>query len=249
MDNREAQFVLGAYRPGGQDAADPQFSEALAQARRDPLLERWFNDSVAFDRAVTEKLSAVEVPAGLRESILAGGKVSRPTPWTKPFVRWAIAAALVLAAIAGSLVLREAAKPRLAGWQTNALSQVSALVEGESKFDAESRNAGSLVAWLHANRAPDAQKLPQNLERLESVGCKTFFWQGQPVSVICFQRTDGGLIHLVMTNASAPFNRAGKSETKFVRQGNWATATWRDGATVYMLALEGPPDQLRSYLL
>ncbi len=249
MDNREARFILSAYRPGGQDAADPQFYEALAQARRDPLLERWFNDSVAFDRTVTEKLSAVEVPAGLRESILAGGKVSRPSPWTKPFVRWAIAAALVLAAIAGSLVLREAAKPRLAAWQTNALSQVSALVEGESKFDAQSHNAGSLVAWLHANRASAAQKLPQNLERLESLGCKTFFWQGQPVSVICFQRTDGGLIHLVMTNASAPFNQAGKSETKFVRQGNWATATWRDGTTVYMLALEGPPDQLRSYLL
>ena len=249
MDNREAQFVLSAYRPGGQDAADPQFSEALAQARRDPALERWFTDSIAFDKAVTERLCAIGVPAGLRESILAGGKVSHPSRWTKPFVKWAIAAALVLTAIAGSLVLRGPAKPRLAAWQTNALSQVSALVEGHAKFDAQSRKASELVAWLRENRASAVQNLPATLERLESLGCKTFFWEGQPVSVICFQRGEGGLIHLVATNASALFNRTGKSKPKFVQQGNWATVTWRDGATVYMLALEGSRDQLRSYLL
>ena len=128
MDNREAQFVLSAYRPGGQDAASPQFTEALAQARRDPSLQRWFNESSAFDRAVTEKLCAVEAPTGLREGILVGGKVSHRSSWTKPLLKWSIAAALVLAAIAGSLALREAARPRLVGWQTNALGQISALV-------------------------------------------------------------------------------------------------------------------------
>src|SRR2546428_12117482 len=126
MDNREAQFVLSAYRPGGQDAASPQFTEVLAQARRDPSLERWFNESIAFDRAVTEKLCAVEAPMGLREGILAGGKVSRRSSWTKPLLKWSLAAALALAAPAGSLVLREAAIPRLVGWQTNPLDQSSA---------------------------------------------------------------------------------------------------------------------------
>jgi len=249
MDNREAQFVLSAYRPGGQDAASPQFTEALAQARRDPSLQRWFNESSAFDRAVTEKLCAVEAPAGLREGILVGGKVSHRSSWTKPLLKWSIAAALVLAAIAGSWVLRESARPRLVGWQTNALGQISALVEGRAKFDTQSDNPGELVAWLHANRAAALQKLPEKLERLKSLGCKTFFWDGQPVSVICFQRENGGLIHLVTMKAAAPFNRASKNKPKFVQQGNWATATWCDGATVYMLALEGQGDQIRSYLL
>ncbi len=249
MDNREAKFVLGAYRPGGQDAADPQFSDALAQARCDPGLGKWFNDSIAFDRAVTEKLGAVEVPAGLRESILAGGKVSHPSRWAKPLVGWALAAAVSLTAIVGSIILREAPKPRLAGWQTDALSQISALVGGQSKFDMKSDDAGTLVAWLRANHAPAAQPLPQNLERLASLGCKTFSWQGQPISVICFQRADGGVIHLVAMNGSLPFDRGRKSEPKFVQQGTWATATWRDDDTVYMLALDGSSDQLRSYLL
>ena len=62
MDNQEAKFILSAYRPGGQDASDPRFAEALEQARRDPVLERWFSESIAFDAAMTEKLGAIAVP-------------------------------------------------------------------------------------------------------------------------------------------------------------------------------------------
>src|SRR5437867_8043687 len=82
MDNREAKFILNAYRPGGEDASDPLFAEALVQAQRDPVLARWFNESIAFDTAVTEKLCDVAVPADLRENILAGVKVTRPRRWS-----------------------------------------------------------------------------------------------------------------------------------------------------------------------
>src|SRR5215470_6851095 len=85
MDNREAKFILNAYRPGGQDASDPRFAEAIEQARRDPGLEQWFKESVAFDATVTEKLHAVAVPVDLRDNILAGVKISRPLRWSKPF--------------------------------------------------------------------------------------------------------------------------------------------------------------------
>ncbi|PYL25430.1 MAG: hypothetical protein DMF37_04945 [Verrucomicrobia bacterium] len=248
MDNREAKFILGAYRPNGQDAGDPRFSEALEQARRDPILERWFLDSLAFDAAITEKLRATEVPPGLRESILAGVKVSRPL--RSPFVKWAIAAALISMAIVGSLIWHEPRKPSgLAGWQNRALDIVSALVRNESSFDAQSHNADELLAWLRVNDAPAAQTLPQELEKLESLGCKTFSWNGIPVSVICFTRPDGGLIHLVATNAVAPIKRTTKGQPELVQQGQWATATWREGDKIYMLAMEGSRDQLRAYLL
>src|SRR5207249_674724 len=95
VDNREAKFILNAYRPAGQDASDPRFAEAFEQARRDPGLDRWFSESIAFDTAMTEKLRALEVPPDLRENILAGVKVSRPLRWSKPFIKWAIAAALI----------------------------------------------------------------------------------------------------------------------------------------------------------
>jgi hypothetical protein len=249
VDNREAKFILNAYRPGGQDANDPRFAESLEQARRDPILERWFSESIAFDAAITEKLGSVPVPAELRDNILAGAKVSRPSRWPKPLLRWAIAAALFLTTIAGSLMVRELAKPRLAGWQSESLAVISSLVKNQSKFDAEAQNASDLVSWLQAHHAPVAEKFPRILVESQSIGCKKFFWNGEPVSVICFMRSDGRLIHLVVTNAAATSDRARTGEPKLVQRGGWATATWREGNMVCMLALEGSRDQLDSYLL
>jgi hypothetical protein len=249
MDNREAKFILSAYRPGGQDANDPCFSEAIEQARRDPMLDQWFRDSVVFDAAVAQKFCATKAPADLRENILVGVKVSRPWRWPTPVIAWAIAAALVMAATVGSLLLRETTKPRLAGWQTEALHTVSSLLNGRAAFDAQSRTGADLISWLQANRAPAAERLPKNVANLESLGCKTFLWNEELVSVICFKRSDGGLIHLIAKNASAPSDRTLKRGPEFVKQGGWTTATWRDGDKIYMLALEGSPDQLRTYLL
>jgi hypothetical protein len=247
VDNREVKFILSAYRPHGQDARDPRFGEALDQARRDPILESWFQESVAFDAMVAKKLRTVEVPVDLRESIVAGVKVSRPHRWSKRF-NWAIAAALILIATLGSLIWHNTRPTHLAGWQNQALGVISSLVRNESRFDAQSHNPAELVSWLHSNHAPAAQALPQNLEKLESLGCKTFSWNGTPISVICFMRPGGGLVHLVATTASVTTERRSKVEPKLVQQGDWATATWCEGDKVYMLALEGSRDQLAAYL-
>jgi hypothetical protein len=248
MDNQEAKFILNAYRPGGQDANDPRFAEALEQCRRDPVLGRWFSDSVAFDTAMTEKLRGIEVPSDLRESILAGVKVSRPLRWSNPLVKWAIAAALVLSAALGSLIWYNTRPAHLVGWQNQALTVISSLVRNESSFDVQSHNPAELVSWLHSKRAPAAQTLPPNLEKLESLGCKTFSWNGTPVSLICFVRPDGGLIHFVATAATSASDHIGKVKRTLLRQGKWTTATWREGDRIYMLALEGSPEQLQPYL-
>jgi hypothetical protein len=249
MDNREAKFILSAYRPGGQDAADPRFSQALEQARRDPILQRWFSESIAFDAALTERLRAVPVPGDLRESILAGAKVTRASHWTYPLRKWAIAAAVILIAILGSSIWHSTRPTHLAGWQNAALEVILSLVRQESTFDAQSSDPHELLAWLRSNHAPAAEKLPDNLGKLASVGCKTFFWNGNRVSVICFTRSDGGLIHLITINSSAASDRRLKHEPRLLQHEQWATATWREDGMTYMLALEGSRDQLRSYLL
>src|SRR5262249_16384856 len=148
MDNLEAKFILSAYRPGGQDASDPRFAEALQQARRDPILQRWFEESVAFDSAITAKLNAVELPPHLRKDILAGAKVSHVARWKSQFGKWAIAAALILSAALGMLIWQNARPARLAGWQTQALGIISSLVRNESSFDAQSNQPDELIAWL-----------------------------------------------------------------------------------------------------
>jgi hypothetical protein len=246
MDNREAKFILNAYRPSGLDADDPCFDDALEQARRDPVLERWFSESIAFDAAMTEKLRDIPAPPDLRENILAGVKVSRRVRST--FIKWAIAAALFVTAVVGSVIWQNTRPVHLAEWQRQALDVISALVRQDSSLDLQSRNPDELLAWLRANHAPAALKLPDNLGKLSSLGCKAFSPNGTPVSVICFMRPDGGLIHLVATAATPATNRVANVKPTLLRQGKWTTATWREGDMIYMLALEGSPDQLRPYL-
>jgi hypothetical protein len=251
MDSREAKFMLSAYRPRGQDANDPRFAEALEQVRRDRILQHWFDESVAFDAAMAEKLSAILVPNDLRESILTGAKVTHaPQHWKNRWLKWAIAAAVVLSATLGVSIWHNTRPAPVAGWQLQALDAIlSAIARNESHFDLISRNPADLVKWLRANDAPAGKNLPRDLDKLPSIGCKTFFWHGKPVSLICFTLPDGRAIHLVMTNASAGSDLAIKHAARVIQQGNWATATWREGDMVYMLALEGSRDELRRYLL
>ena len=251
MDSSEAKFILGAYRAGGQDANDPRFAEALEQVRRDPILQRWFEGAVAFDAAITEKLCATPVPSDLRESILAGVRVSRAPTWKNRLRKWGIAAAVVLSATLGVLIWHHNTRPALvAGWQLQALDAIlSSIARNESHFDALSRNPADLMKWLRANYAPAGEKLPDGLDKLPSIGCKTFLWRGKPVSLICFTRPDGRTIHLVITNVSAESDRPIEHEAKLIQQGRWATATWCEGDKIYMLAMEGSRDQLRSYVL
>jgi hypothetical protein len=248
LDNREAKFILNAYRSGDQDASDPAFLEALEQARRDPALAQWFSESMAFDTAVRQKLCAVGAPSDLRERILARGKVNTSLRWSRPLIKWAIAAGLILTAILSFLIWHEIRPGHLVGWQNQALDVISSLVTKQVSFDAESAKASKLMTWLRAHHAPTARTLPQTLETLQSLGCKTFSWNGTPVSVICFRRPEGGMIHLVMTSASGASNRGRPDNPELIQQRQWSTATWREGDTTYMLALQGGPNQLRSYL-
>jgi hypothetical protein len=250
MDNKEAKFILSAYRPDDQDVGDPRFAEALEQARRDSFLQRWFEESVGFDAAMTEKLATTPVPSDLRESILTGVKVTRAPHWKNRWRKWAIAAAVVLSATLGVLIWHNTRPAPVAGWQLQALDAIlSSIARNESHFDVISRNPADLVKWLRANYAPSGKKLPHHLDKLPSIACKTFFWGGKPVSLICFTLPEGRAIHLVMTNVSAESDRAIKHKAKVIQQGHWATATWREGDMIYMLALEGSRDELRSYLL
>ena len=52
MNREEAQFILHAYRASGEDAHDPQFTDALALVRTDPGLAHWFARTQALDAAI-----------------------------------------------------------------------------------------------------------------------------------------------------------------------------------------------------
>src|SRR4029453_8299869 len=106
---------------GGQDANDPGFAEALEQVRRDPILQRWFDESVRFDSAMPKKWATAPPPSDLDESILTGVKVTRVPHWKNPWRKWAIAAAVVLSVTLGALIWHNTRPAPVAGWQLEAL--------------------------------------------------------------------------------------------------------------------------------
>ncbi len=64
MNTSEAKKILLLYR-GPVDDADPQFAEALAEARRDPELAQWLRDQRNCYDAIRSKLRDVEPPREL----------------------------------------------------------------------------------------------------------------------------------------------------------------------------------------
>lgn len=70
MDKEHAKFLLKSFRPDGADAADPEFSEALALATEDRELGEWLARERAFDAAFSEALGTLPLPQSLRNEIL-----------------------------------------------------------------------------------------------------------------------------------------------------------------------------------
>jgi hypothetical protein len=70
MDKERAKFVLQSFRPDGADVGDEAFAEALKLATIDRELGEWLMKERAFDAEFAECLARVDLPQGLRESVL-----------------------------------------------------------------------------------------------------------------------------------------------------------------------------------
>ena len=71
MDKEQARFVLRSFRPDGADAGDPDFAEALALAMGNRELGEWLASERAFDAEFAKALGSLDLPATLREDIMA----------------------------------------------------------------------------------------------------------------------------------------------------------------------------------
>jgi hypothetical protein len=83
MDKERARFVLRSFRPDGADSMDHDFAEALQLATSDRELGEWLMRERAFDAEFAEALARVDLPEGLRESVLLamvqdGGGLPKP---------------------------------------------------------------------------------------------------------------------------------------------------------------------------
>jgi hypothetical protein len=237
MNNVEAKFILQGYRPNGADASDPAFTAALAQARHDPELRDWFAREQGFDRAVSAKLAEVPVPAGLREAILAGGRVTAPATarlawWRRPAGYLALAASVAVIFALGS-----AWWPKAAAAETELAAFALHDVTNNPNHGGHGAEAAALQAALTRPDMHLGHGLAIDDAALRQSGCRTVSFQGHDLLEVCFKR-DGVWFHCYIAQRSDFPAMAVAAVPQLVNQGSASIASWADSAHVFVVVSE-----------
>ena len=234
MNSQQAKFILQGYRPNGADAGDATFGEALEHARNDPGLREWFAREQTFDPKVAAKLNEVPVPAGLREAILAGARVTRAEIprrnwWQQP--TW-------LAVAAGIAVLFSVALGR---WSRSApavdtLAEL-ALLDTKHTWNHHGQHgetAGVLQAALSQPTTHVSGLPPVDFDGMRKTGCRTLSFKGRDVLEVCFNR-NGIWYHCYIAQRADFPALAMAAAPVFQEQGDLSGMTWADATHIFVV--------------
>jgi hypothetical protein len=226
MNTIEAKFILQARRPDGSDDAEPRFTEALEQARRDPALGEWLAKEQVFDAAVAGKLRAVQPPAELRAAILAGARASRPAVWWKRSQVLAMAASVAI--VCGLAVAWPAMKAPV---DVDQLAMgVMSEVDSDTHHNAMPQARGGLATLLADANTRLAAGLSMDFDQLKASGCRTVKIAGREVLEVCFER--GGEFHIYVARRR---DFKGDGAPMFRERGTLASVAWTDANHAYVL--------------
>lgn len=231
MNNQEARLILQAYRPGGEDASDPLFAEALEQARRDPELQKWFAEQNALDaRLRTQLETAIPVPRGLKSDLLALRKISRVPWWFQP-MKLAVAAAVVLLLGLGIFFLLPRQQAQLASFR-QVMARYSAQEQGHVVF--ESHDLAKIQLWLHDRGIETNFDLPATLPGGSTHGCRVVDWNGHKATMLCFV-LNGEHMDLFVMDRTSLQNLPDNGTPQYAQAGSLMTATWSKDDKIYLL--------------
>lgn len=241
MNSNEVKSLLSTYRGHRGAEPDEELSRALEQVERDPELRAWFERQQAFHRVTERSLRDIPVPAGLRDRILAERKVI-PVKWWLDPILWAAAAAIVVAIMLASR-MTPTAETAFAVFR----SRMIGTVLRQYAMDVVTTNAVEVRQFLSNHQAPADYVLPLSLARVPMSGAGLLKWQGQPVSMVCFNGGRQGTLFLFV--ADAPSGMAGAPEQPhFTRVNSLATVSWTNQGKIYLLAAHGSEESLKKYL-
>lgn len=242
MTPREIKFTLRVHRADGRYAPDdPLFAQALAETARSPELSAWLEQEHALDATMARKLDGIALPAGLRETILAGARASRlhRPAWRHP--RWlALAAAIAIAASIPTLV--QFTRPH--GVNAGAFAQLTIEnLSTHSHTHQYSAPLKAIVATLSSRTTPFTAGLELTAQQLRSAHCAELKLGDRNVYEVCFER-DGTWFHLYVTRLERAADPKADRRPMFVQRDGLAAASWSDGEQLYSLVTAAGPDAL-----
>jgi len=246
-------------------AADAEFSSALHTIELPDSLRNEILDALAWqrgemphaespeDEAWARALANITPPDGLRETIVAAMHActaTRPAPvpfWKKFAIPVAAAAAIAIAIALPSTV-----------WNSGDSNQLTADIDPAplAPLPIELIRAGFINTYqspgftLDTGRAshreimrqleerglPCPTCIPPGLRNIEGLGCREIIIDGHRGAIVCYERGEGGLVHLIIFRAEdieepLPYRR----NAVFAQHGEWGAAAWRNNENAFIL--------------
>lgn len=251
MDNEQAKLILSTYRPGGEDASDPFFAEALEQVHRDPELGQWFADQRRFDQSMHSAVQSLRPPAGLRNQLLVNRRVVRlhqrsgpavrlARPRSRPAAWMALAASIILLFGIGYLMQSPQNAPLTASQFVEKVFELKQ--SGKITLGKMGGGTEEYRAWLAQRGSPSDFALPAPLNALGGMGCQTFTINGRKVSLVCFMLDKDRVVHFFVIDSSGLDHPPGAAP-KFIQRDGLTAATWSKAGRTYVLTGKGVDEE------
>jgi hypothetical protein len=257
MNRDEAKQILLLYRPGTNDADDPEVAAALAVANGDPELSQWLAEHNARQTALREKFRQIPVLAGLKEQIVSEQAAkSRAASRRGAMVSLAAVAAILVSL----LVLARSFLPHHGTTETadNTLDNYESQMMGDTMagypMNLLSSDAEKIQACLAGAGAPSDYVLPAGMRNIAMTGCAAKPWQNTKAAMICFRsgkplpHDQFGDVWLFVVDRATVQNVPDLSSPQFAKVNGLMTAAWTQDGKLYLLGVQGDENDLKKFL-
>jgi hypothetical protein len=236
MNKHEAQLLLAACRPGGEEAEDAEMRSAMAIMRDDQEMAKWFKESQALDTAIAARIASVPVPASLMADILAGARVAqRKSFWRSGWTWMAVAAAIVLAFFILPPFAKTTTVATLGEYRSDVAAAFASMNAEGFKPTLGVANMAEVAKYVETQHAPLGNaSQPGGLASVKPLACRVIEWRGQKVSIICVGRDDLEA-HVFVVDRKV-IRDSGDVDIKAIAQSSeYPVTAWEDDKHAYVM--------------
>lgn len=199
-----------------------------------------------FDAKVRQELRAIQPPADLRDRILREASKGTATTKVVRFPLWpvlaAAAALLLLAALTINFLPRGSEDRTFEGFQ----NRMASFAVRQYSMDIFTNDLAAVRTYMKQKDAPADFELPTPLASTPVKGGARLSWQGQPVSMVCFQGPAEKTLYLFIIESGAVASPPTSPQHNTIK--GLSSAAWNTSGKTYLLAADLPEPQLKSYL-